>query len=1432
MSSNPNQDAKTPLRRERAPTITIDTSAVTSTPDPSQPTLQVSTEPADASDTSALLYNGSPSPTDLRSSASIRSSASSEGRDHESRPTSPHNVSSPTSKLAESMSNSNFLSVPGTRSRGNSLESEDSSQSTSTYGGETYVGSPSQGARPEHGNKNGTNGKIFSDEEALKPDPGREAEFQVEDNKFAFSPGQLNKLLNPKSLGAFHALGGLQGLERGLRTNLRSGLSVDETTLEGTVSFEEVASSGAQNTLPKSDSDPPNQGSPARSNTAPARRHDDAFSDRKRIYGLNKLPEKKPKSILELAWIAYNDKVLILLTIAAVISLALGIYQSVTATDGEARVQWVEGVAIIVAIVIVVVVGAANDWQKERQFVKLNKKKEDRQVKVIRSGKTVEISIHDVLVGDVMHLEPGDLVPVDGVFITGHNVKCDESSATGESDVLRKTPGSDVYQAIERHENLKKLDPFIVSGAKVSEGVGTFLVTAVGVNSTYGKTLMSLQDEGQTTPLQSKLNVLAEYIAKLGLAAGLLLFIVLFIKFLAQLKDMYGADAKGQAFLQIFIVAVTIIVVAVPEGLPLAVTLALAFATTRMLKDNNLVRLLRACETMGNATTICSDKTGTLTENKMTAVAATLGTSTKFGEKSAGASSGQANGVHDATNSSGSMSPSEFASSLASPVKALLLDSIVINSTAFEGEQDGTMTFIGSKTETALLSFARTYLGMGSISEARSNAEIAQMVPFDSGRKCMAVVIRLENGKYRMLVKGASEILLSKSTRIIRDPTKEVSDTSLSEKDRSALENIITHYATQSLRTIGLVYRDFDQWPPRGAPTSEEDRSLAQFDPLFKDMVLFGIFGIQDPLRPGVTESVRQCQKAGVFVRMVTGDNIMTAKAIAQECGIFTPGGIAIEGPKFRQLSNRQMRQIIPRLQVLARSSPDDKKILVTQLRKLGETVAVTGDGTNDAQALKTADVGFSMGITGTEVAKEASDIILMDDNFASIVKAMAWGRTVNDAVKKFLQFQITVNITAVLLTFISAVASGDEESVLTAVQLLWVNLIMDTFAALALATDPPTPHILDRRPEPRSAPLINLTMWKMIIGQSIFQLVVTLVLNFAGKSIFKLSSEDDMERLKTTVFNTFVWMQIFNQWNSRRIDNSLNIFEGIFRNRWFIGIQFIIVGGQVLIIFVGGQAFSVKPLVGYQWGVSLILGVISLPVGVIIRLIPDEFVSRLIPRFWTRKKGPELVVSDEDRRFEWNPALEEIRDQLTFLHTVRGGRLRNLKHKLQHPQELLPRSRSGSRSREDSIPSTPVGENGGTSPQPATPESRSRKRTRSRSNSAFGPAAAMAGVVAGSIAGWSPIERTPGENDSVGFNSNSPHGGLDNQEGIEIHPGTAADERLVGDYLSTSKTPPSQNPDLIPYFEHAPPARAPSSRSRRSTSGRSRSSRSQSRQS
>jgi Ca2+-transporting ATPase len=714
--------------------------------------------------------------------------------------------------------------------------------------------------------------------------------------------------------------------------------------------------------------------------------------DRQRVFGTNKLPEKKLKSIWELVWIAYNDKVLILLSIAAVISLAVGIPQSVRGTG----VEWVEGAAIIAAIFVVVTVGAANDWQKERQFAKLNKKKEDRYVKVIRSGKTAEVSTYDIIVGDVMCLEPGDMIPADGILIDGHGIKCDESSVTGESDLLRKTPGDKVYEAIVQKKDLKKMDPFIMSGSNVEEGTGTFLVTATGVHTTYGRTVMSLQDEGETTPLQVKLNVLADYIAKVGLTSGLILFVVLFIKFLVRIEEIEGgAEAKGQAFLRIFIVAVTIVVVAVPEGLPLAVTLALAFATTRMIKDNNLVRLLRACETMGNATTICSDKTGTLTQNKMSVVAATLDTTSQFGGQPSSNNAASAP-------SSETLSAPEFISTLSPSTKHHLLQSIALNSTAFESDRDGVTTFIGSKTETALLSFAREQLGLGPVAEERANAKIVQMFPFDSSRKYMAVVTCMDNGKYRMLVKGAAEILVRQSAKIVQDATKGLAETPLSEEARTMLDTIITDYASRSLRCIALAHRDFEKWPPHGTPT--DDNEMAAFEPNFKDMTMLGIFGIQDPVREGVPDAVRQCQHAGVFVRMVTGDNINTAKAIAQQCGIYTPGGIAIEGPEFRQLSHDQMNKLIPNLQVIARSSPDDKKILVSQLKELGETVAVTGDGTNDAQALKTADVGFAMGIAGTEVAKEASDIILMDDNFKSIVKAIAWGRTVTDAVKKFLQ--------------------------------------------------------------------------------------------------------------------------------------------------------------------------------------------------------------------------------------------------------------------------------------------------------------------------------------------------------------------------------------------------------------------------------------------
>ncbi|KIW15270.1 calcium-translocating P-type ATPase, PMCA-type [Exophiala spinifera] len=1061
-------------------------------------------------------------------------------------------------------------------------------------------------------------------DDALRPDKGNEKDFVVENNPFAFTPGQLNKLLNPKSLSAFKALGGLRGLERGLRTSITAGLSVDESRLDGQVSFDEATAEGKEAAY----GDSPSLSVPTR----PEAQRTEQFNDRLRVFGDNRLPERKPDGILVLIWRAYNDKILILLTIAAVVSLALGIYETVA---GESGVDWVEGVAICVAIVIVVTVGAANDWQKERQFVKLNKRKDDREVKVIRSGKSIQVSVYDITVGDVLHLEPGDAVPADGVFISGHGVKCDESSATGESDQMKKTPGDEVWRRIQEGTATAKLDPFIISGSKVLEGVGTYLVTSVGTNSSYGKILMSLQTKNDPTPLQVKLGKLANWIGGLGSSAAGLLFLVLLIKFLAHLpSDSRPGAEKAQEFLDILIVAITVIVVAVPEGLPLAVTLALAFATTRMLKENNLVRVLRACETMGNATTICSDKTGTLTQNKMTVVAGTVGADKKFASSPSDKTKG------------GPMSFADMFSKLSRQVKELLCTSIALNSTAFEGEEKGIPTFIGSKTEVAMLTLAKEQLGLENLATERSNHKVKQLIPFDSARKCMGIVIK-HGGSYRLLVKGAAEIMLSKATQTISNVYEsegayQVVELTTAEKE--GISATIDEYAQHSLRTIGMLYKDFPQWPPANAKTLEEDAKMADFDDVFHDMTWIGVVGIHDPLREGVVEAVAQCQHSGVVVRMVTGDNVTTARAIALDCGILhsdDPSAV-MEGPKFRQLSDQEMDAALPKLRVLARSSPEDKRILVSRLKHLGETVAVTGDGTNDGPALKMADVGFSMGIAGTEVAKEASSIILLDDNFSSTITALMWGRAVNDAVKKFLQFQITVNITAVILTFVSAVSNDSNHSVLTAVQLLWVNLIMDTLAALALATDAPTKKILDRPPQPKSEPLITINMWKMIIGQAIYQLVVTFILYFAGMSIFNYEMHERVE-LNTIVFNSFVWMQIFNEFNNRRLDNKFNIFEGIHRNFWFMGINCIMVGGQIMIIFVGGQAFSITRLNGAQWAISLLTALPCLLWGVLVRCFPDEWFAVV---FNGCVRGLTFVLSPLWRglRFIFHPVAQMFR--------------------------------------------------------------------------------------------------------------------------------------------------------------------------------------------
>ncbi|KAG8960374.1 hypothetical protein FRC05_006958 [Tulasnella sp. 425] len=486
----------------------------------------------------------------------------------------------------------------------------------------------------------------------------------------------------------------------------------------------------------------------------------------------------------------------------------------------------------------------------------------------------------------------------------------------------------------------------------------------------------------------------------------------------------------------------------------------------------------------------------------------------------------------------------------------------------------------------------------------------------------MGVVVK--NGdKWRVYFKGASEIVSNKcfSHIVVHQPgSSSSSSTDIPVKDigpieRENLSRNIIFYANQTLRTIAIAYRDLEQWPPSGS--SLDDSQEVPFDDLFDELTLIAITAIEDPLREGVKQAVADCQRAGVSVRMCTGDNVLTARSIAYQCGIFTPGGVIMEGPTFRNLTDAERTEIVPRLQVLARSSPEDKKILVEKLKSLGEIVGVTGDGTNDGPALKTANVGFSMGFAGTEVAKDASDIILMDDNFASIVSAIVWGRTVNDAVRKFLRFQISVNIIAVIITFVTAVASSSESLILTAVQLLWINIIMNTFTALALA-NPTSREVLDRKPDRKTAPLFNTAMRMQIIGQSMYQTFIILLFHFAGDIIFgydrsthtELQIQQWHSELSTLVVNAFVFSQVFNSISLTRNGSKKNVFAGIHKDFYtIIIITLIEVAAQIAIAFVGG---AVHHLSGKSWSVSLALGFGSLLLGFIIRLIPEEPVEKI----------------------------------------------------------------------------------------------------------------------------------------------------------------------------------------------------------------------------
>ncbi|KAH9805643.1 calcium-transporting ATPase 8 plasma membrane-type [Citrus sinensis] len=876
---------------------------------------------------------------------------------------------------------------------------------------------------------------------------------------------------------------------------------------------------------------------------------------RRSAFGSNTYPRKKGRSFWMFLWEAWQDLTLIILMIAAAASLALGIK-----TEGI-KEGWYDGGSIAFAVILVIVVTAVSDYRQSLQFQNLNEEKRNIHLEVIRGGRRVEVSIYDLVVGDVVPLNIGDQVPADGVLISGHSLSIDESSMTGESKIV--------------HKDSK--DPFLMSGCKVADGNGTMLVTSVGINTEWGLLMASIsEDSGEETPLQVRLNGVATFIGIVGLTVALIVLVVLLARFFTgHTKNAYGtiqfkagktkvSDAVDGA-IKILTVAVTIVVVAVPEGLPLAVTLTLAYSMRKMMADKALVRRLSACETMGSATTICSDKTGTLTLNQMTVVEAYVG-----GRK---------------------MNPTDSNSQLSPMVTSLLVEGIAQNTTGsvYLPPNGGEAEVSGSPTEKAILQWGMK-LGMN-FEAVRSECSVLHVFPFNSLKKRGGVAVQLPNSEVHIHWKGAAEIVLDSCTGYIDTDDRLVQ---MDEDKLLTFKKAIEDMASSSLRCVAIAYRTYER---ERIPDEEE---LSRWALPEDDLVLLAIVGIKDPCRPSVKDAIRLCRIAGVKVRMLTGDNIQTARAIALECGILTSEADAtepniIEGKSFRALSETQREEIAGKISVMGRSSPSDKLLLVQALRKRGDVVAVTGDGTNDAPALHEADIGLAMGIQGTEVAKESSDIIILDDNFASVVKVVRWGRSVYANIQKFIQFQLTVNVAALVINFVAAVSSGDVP--LNAVQLLWVNLIMDTLGALALATEPPTDHLMQRSPVGRREPLITNIMWRNLLIQASYQVSVLLVLNFQGKRILNLESDSNAHSNKvknTLIFNSFVLCQIFNEFNARKPDEK-NIFKGITKNRLFMGIVAVTLVLQILIIQFLGKFASTTRLNWKHWIISVVIGFIRL---------------------------------------------------------------------------------------------------------------------------------------------------------------------------------------------------------------------------------------------
>lgn len=801
-------------------------------------------------------------------------------------------------------------------------------------------------------------------------------------------------------------------------------------------------------------------------------------------YGDNTLTPPRKTSMWQLYLEKYKDPIIQILLVAATISLVLAIVKG----------EYMETIGIFIAIFLATTIGFYFERDAARKFRILTSFNEDQPVKVRRDGHVMNIPRGQVVVGDVVLVETGDEVPADGRLVISSNLQIDESSLTGEQLTSKHADADDSDSGDEAFPK-----NMLLRSTMVMNGMAEFVVTAVGDNTEIGHVARSSNEKtGVKTPLHNQLDRLAKLISKIGITVAVVAFLLFLLHDIITNTSLWHSDdyiGMIEEVLKYFMMAVTLIVMAVPEGLPMAVTLSLALNMRRMLKSNNLVRKLHACETMGAVNVICTDKTGTLTQNRMNVEEMlTLGNSVKD--------------------------------------RITLPMAIALNTTAHIG--------VGNPTERALLEWVQNE-GCD-YEQIRRNATIIDSLPFSTERKMMSTTVETGGQRY-LLVKGAPEIIMAMCD--------------LSEEEHGRAEAFLKEKQQKAMRTLAMAMKE------------EEEQSMR----------LQAIAALADPVREDVPEAVEQCHKAGIEVKIVTGDVSGTAIEIARQIGIEPSEGFHITGAEFAALSDEEALERIKSLKVISRARPQDKQRLVQLLQKQGNVVAVTGDGTNDAPALNYAHVGLSLG-SGTSVAKHASDMTLLDDSFRSITSAVMWGRSLYKNIQRFLFFQLVVNVTALLLVLAGSLIG--TELPLTVTQILWVNLIMDTFAAMALASLPPSREVMKDKPRSQDDFIITRPMmWGIIFEGIIFFIVLFAMLIHC----FYDDVEIGVQRHELTLFfTTFVMIQVWNLFNAKTLGSNHSAFRYLYRNQGLLIVLVMIMIGQWLIVEYGGEMFRTDGMNWREW--------------------------------------------------------------------------------------------------------------------------------------------------------------------------------------------------------------------------------------------------------